>query len=224
MMTKKIKETLTLSLRDYYISSTEPLLTKGQRHISSAFGSKSQKKYLYTAQSVTTEETKYYWDERSSWYDAIEGGELKPSIDNNGNVRLLSNNNKNARHAEWCKQIEILASQWVVKHPCRSIDNSNEESIDLILQALGQLSRYLPDLEQKQPNYFLDTDTYKIGVTLQGEGTLTLLIGRNSEVEYSYAQRQDSGLIRISGIAKLTKNTRNSKNIWKILNLQGIVG
>ncbi|MGC8383946.1 hypothetical protein ACP3P8_11715 [Pseudomonas aeruginosa] len=106
---------------------------------------------------------------------------------------------------------------------CRSPQVSRQDGVDLILQALAQLARYLPDLQEKQPNYFLDIETYKIGVTLQGEGTVTLLIGKNSEVEYSYAQRQEKGTIRISGIAKLTTNVRNSKNIWKILNLQGIV-
>ncbi|NHW01905.1 hypothetical protein [Stutzerimonas degradans] len=223
-MTKKNKDTTETSFPNYYISSTVPVLAKGHRHIPSIFKSKPPKKYVNTAQSFYIDSIKYHGDERSSWYDAIEGGELKPSIDQNGNVRLLSNTYNNPQHAEWCKQIEIIASQWIVKYPCRNTNNSDQTSVDLILQALGQLSRYLPELQEKQANYFLDTNTHKIGVTLQGEGTLTLLIGGNSEVEYSYAQRQDSGLIRISGIAKLTKNTRNSKNIWKILNLQGIVG
>lgn len=162
-------------------------------------------------------------NERSSWYEAIECGHLKPVIDQDGNVKLLSKASLNSQHAEWCEQIEKIASQWIERENYHSSQDSGIDSINSIMQALEQLTRYLPELEQKQPNYFLDSETYKIGVTLQSEGTLTLLIGQNSEVEYSYAQRQEKGTVRISGIAKLTTNIKNSKNIWKLLNLQGIV-
>lgn len=164
-----------------------------------------------------------FFEERMSWYEAIEAGNLKPWIDSTGNVRLRADSQKNSQHEEWCQQIETIASKWLERESYEDTDGSRTESINSILSALGQLTRYLPDLQKKQPNYFLDIETHKIGVTIQNEGTLTLLIGSNSEVEYSYAQRQEKGTVRISGIAKLTTNIKNSRNIWKILNLQGIV-
>lgn len=162
-------------------------------------------------------------DLRMDWYDAIESGKLRPSIDKDGNFRLQNGSFRNSQHTEWCELIELIASQWVEREIYRSSRTSSQENIELILQALTQLTRYLPELQERQPNYFLDIETYKIGVTVQSEGTLTLLIGGNSEIEYSYAQRQEKGTIRISGIAKLTTNIRNSKNIRKLLNLQGVV-
>ncbi|NMZ15928.1 hypothetical protein HBO08_02700 [Pseudomonas rhodesiae] len=164
-----------------------------------------------------------FFDERLSWYESIETGSLKPSIDEAGHVRLRANSPRNSQHEQWCEQIETIATQWLDRKLYENTQSLDSESINSMLMALGQLTRYLPDLQQRQPNYFLDVATHKIGVTIQNEGTLTLLIGGNSEVEYSYAQRQEKGTVRISGIAKLTTNIRNSKNIWKLLNLQGIV-
>ncbi|EJN32047.1 hypothetical protein [Pseudomonas sp. GM80] len=229
-MAKKIEEkVLAPKTGHYYIK--DHFVT----HVQSAYLQKKQTQedvrpkfvgqvfYTKSFATVYEQEDHPFVDERMSWYDAIENGELKPSIDQHGNVKILGDGLINSQHAEWCEQIETVASQWIEREYCRNSQVSERNNIDSILQALSQLTRYLPELKEKQPNYFLDFETYKIGVTLQGEGTLTLLIGGNSEVEYSYAQRQTKGSIRVSGIAKLSTNIRNSKNIWKLLNLQGII-
>lgn len=229
-MTKKFEgETLTSNIGHYYASDTFVRFTESM-YLQKELTKKTNKPKFKGCTSYTERFTEVhdvevgqFLNERLSWYDAIESGKLKPSIDQNGNVRLLANDLVNSRHLEWCEQIETIASKWIDREIYRNSQIVDQGGVDLILQALAQLSRYLPEFQQRKPNYFLDVETYKIGVTLQGEGTLTLLIGRNSEVEYSYAQRQDKGSIRISGIAKLTTNVRNSKNIWKLLHLQGIV-
>ncbi|RRV33404.1 hypothetical protein EGJ86_17365 [Pseudomonas sp. o96-267] len=205
-----------------FVESSRLQKKKAQETIGSEF--KSRFFYTESLTEVCGQRDRYFVDERLSWYDAIESGGLRPSIDRDGNVRLFSEGVKNSQHAKWCEIIEVMASQWIERESFRGGQAAEHKSVDLILQALTQLTRYLPELQQRQPNYFLDVETYKIGVTLQGEGTLTLLIGGNSEVEYSYAQRQEKGTVRISGIAKLTTNIRNSKNIWKLLNLQGVLG
>ncbi|EMM6265839.1 hypothetical protein ACRCO3_29175 [Pseudomonas aeruginosa] len=248
-------------IKEHFVKFKEPIFLK-KKQAQKTIEPKFKSHFFYTEDFTEVYEPKAhrFVDERLSWYDAIENGDLKPSIDRDGNVRLFTDGLTNSQYAEWCEQIELIASKWIERECyrsslekngehcenyqvserntercelyqaseqkreyCRSPQVSRQDGVDLILQALAQLARYLPDLQEKQPNYFLDIETYKIGVTLQGEGTVTLLIGKNSEVEYSYAQRQEKGTIRISGIAKLTTNVRNSKNIWKILNLQGIV-
>lgn len=253
-MTKKVEDKApTPNIGHYYIKEHFVKIKDStylrKKQAKKAIEAKFKSRFFYTENFTEVYEQKnhHFADERLSWYDAIENGYLKPSIDRDGNVRLLTDGFTNSQYAEWCEQIETIASKWIEREHyrnsldqigehcesyqipeqrrerCRNSQAPGQNSVDLILQALAQLARYLPELQEKQPNYFLDVETYKIGVTLQGEGTVTLLIGKNSEVEYSYAQRQEKGTIRISGIAKLTTNVRNSKNIWKILNLQGIV-
>lgn len=229
-MTKKTENKLSVSrvnnsyIKSNFIKPAEPFSLQKkmtEKTINQTF--KHQVFYTEIFTDVHEQKKQFLTDERLSWYEAIESGNLKPSIDQDGNVRLLTDSLTNFKHAVWCEQLEIIANQWVERENYRSPQSQDQKNINLILQALAQLTRYLPELQEKKPNYFLDIDTYKIGVTFQGEGTLTLLIGGNSEVEYSYAQRQEKGSIRISGIAKLTTNIRNSKNIWKLLNLQGTI-
>lgn len=229
-MTKKTEDkSLTSNLGHYYLKEQfEKLLEptylqkkQTQRIIRPKF--KGQVFYTENFTELYSRKDSQLVSERLSWYEAIESGDLKPSIDECGNVRIVSENLKDSLYADWCEKIEVIASQWVERENFNKTQAQEQGNVSLILQALTQLTRYLPELQEQQPNYFLDVETYKIGVTLQGEGTLTLLIGGNSEVEYSYAQRQEKGTIRVSGFAKLTTNIRNSKNIWKLLNLQGIV-
>ncbi|MDI3398742.1 hypothetical protein QLG12_11045 [Pseudomonas sp. V88_4] len=229
-MTKKTEEKLLDSsaghyyIKDHFVTFTQPVYLQ-KRQTQKDIRPKFTSQVFYTENFAELYEPNehHFADERLSWYEAIENGELKPNIDQDGNVRLLTDGLFNSKHSEWCKQIEMIASQWIEREYCGSSRVTENSKVDTILGALAQLVRYLPELQEKQPNYFLDVETYKIGVTLQGEGTLTLLIGGNSEIEYSYAQRQEKGSVRISGIAKLTTNIRNSKNIWKLLNLQGVV-
>ncbi|MCV2220562.1 hypothetical protein [Pseudomonas mercuritolerans] len=229
-MAKKIEDKVSTAsvghyyVKDHFVTLAQPMYLQ-KKQTQKAIDSQFTEQVFYTESfaEVYDPEDRHFIDERLSWYDAIENGDLKPSIDQHGNVSFLADRFFNSQHTEWCEQIEKIASQWIEREYCSNTQVSYSSNIDAILQALSQLTRYLPELQEKQPNYFLDVETYKIGVTMQGEGTLTLLIGGNSEVEYSYAQRQAKGSIRVSGIAKLTTNIRNSKNIWKLLNLQGII-
>jgi hypothetical protein len=229
-MSKKTEDNVSIpNIEHYYLKdsfvkfSQSTYLQKKQTQKTIRPQFKGQVFYTESLTEVYEPKDHHFIDERLSWYEAIESGNLKPSIDKTGNVRLSAVSAKSSLHAEWCEQIETIASQWIERKDYRNTHTSDSDSTNSILLALAQLTRYLPDLQERQPNYFLDVETYKIGVTLQGEGTLTLLIGDNSEIEYSYAQRQEKGTVRISGIAKLTTNIKNSKNIWKLLNLQGIV-
>ena len=211
-------------LKDSFVNFSKPTYVQ-KKQTQKIIKSEFRCEVFYTERHTEINSLKdhHFFDERLSWYEAIEAGNLKPSIDEAGNVKLLADSPQNSQHEQWCEQIETIATQWLDRERYENKQASDTESVNLMLMALGQLTRYLPDLQERQPNYFLDIATHKIGVTIQNEGTLTLLIGGNSEVEYSYAQRQEKGTVRISGIAKLTTNIRNSKNIWKILNLQGIV-
>lgn len=197
-MTKKTEDSKSiLNTGRYYIEKdfakfAQPAYLQ-KRKAREAVSAKFKAQFFYNEPftEIWSSENHRSVDERVSWYEAIENGKLKPSVDENGNVRLLADRLSNRQHVEWCEPIEVIAAQWIERVYCKKSEVKDETRIDLIMQSLTQLARYLPELQKQQPNYFLDMDTYKVGVTMQGEGTLTLLIGRNSEIEYSYAQRQE---------------------------------
>lgn len=168
--------------------------------------------------------------ERNRWYHLIESSNFKPEFDSRFGVRFFADqvvpfqeHTENLEKRYSYKDIEALASKHI-RDAFESNSYEQAEKLKLsILKACEQISRYLPEFEQKKPRYFIDGYSSKIGVTFQESGTLTLLIGATSEVEFTYAQKLDSGTTRITGVAKLTKHLKNSKNIWKLLGLQGVM-
>lgn len=164
---------------------------------------------------------------RNHWYNLLESSKFKPEFDSTHGVRLFYKNSTISELppedvAPSYKDIEELASIHIMEAFKSSPLEQAEQRKTSILKACAQISRYLPEFEQRRPCYFIDRYSPKIGVTFQDEGTLTLLVGETSEIEFSYARKLESGTIRITGTAKLTKHLRNSKNIWKLLALQGI--
>jgi len=160
-------------------------------------------------------------EKRNRWYDELESSNFKPEFNSDNGVRFFHQTSSEVENTPSYRDIEALAGRYIKQAFDSVSQQAAEEKKVLILNACAQLSRYLPDFEERRPHYFIDSHSSKIGVTFQGGGTLTLLIGATTEIEFSYAEKQQSGMTRVSGTAKLTKHLRNSKNIWKLLQLQG---
>lgn len=156
---------------------------------------------------------------RHAWYSYISKDSFCPSFTTELGVKFFSKENNISEDISY-KQIESLINDFIIEK-AEPGAAEKERIISSLLKACTQISRYLPEFEERRPTYFIDAQSSKIGVTFKGNGTLTLLIGETSEVLYSYAQKMDSGTVRITGTAKLTNYLKNSKNIWKILSLQG---
>ncbi|MFT0179376.1 hypothetical protein ACMSIO_02825 [Pseudomonas benzopyrenica] len=156
---------------------------------------------------------------RHAWYSFISKDSFRPSFTTELGVQFFSKEDNISEEVSY-KKIESLVNDFIIeKTEPGALEK--EKIISSLLKACAQISRYLPEFEEKKPTYFIDAQSSKIGVIFKGNGTLTLLIGETSEVFYSYAQKMDSGTVRITGTAKLTNYLKNSKNIWKILSLQG---
>lgn len=170
-------------------------------------------------------------EKRNAWYDLLESENFNPSFEESRGVCFFSNYTKEQRTDKnkiYAQEVKYqIIEELVSEHIGRIYKSTEKEEAEKkkisILEACKQVSRYLPEFEERNPHYFVDTHRAKIGVIFQNNGTLTLLIGETSEVEFTYAQKLESGTTRITGTAKLTKHLKNSKNIWKILNLQGRV-
>jgi len=163
---------------------------------------------------------------RLNWYETISGENFRPRFSSENGVSFFMSEKDIEKSQMPYKIIEELVGSHLRK--AYETAETEEKKTDLIglkeslLNACVQLLRYLPEFEKRKPKFFVDTRTAKLGVVFQKNGTLTLMIGDTSEIEYSYAQKQLAGTVRITGTAKLTKHIQNSKNIWKLLNFQGI--
>ncbi len=160
---------------------------------------------------------------RQEWYDLISSDYFKPRFDIENGVSFFTSHEAADSHHLPYKVIEDLVSAFIFRTSETTLKKEEVASVtDSILMACSQLLRYLPEFEKRRPHYFIDSHSSKLGVMFQKYGTLTILIGSNSEIEYSYAHKQKVGTVRMSGTAKLTKSLHNSKFIRKLIRLQGM--
>lgn len=160
---------------------------------------------------------------REEWYALICSDHFHPHFTSEQGVRFFTSDKEAENHQLPYRIIEELVSSFIFRaYEAASGEEDVASITDSLLAACTQLLRYLPEFEKRRPHYFIDPHSSKLGVMFQKYGTLTILIGGTSEIEYSYAHKQSIGTVRISGTAKLTKNLQNSKLIRKLLRLQGM--
>lgn len=156
---------------------------------------------------------------RQLWYCTLTDDNFKPTINNN-NITLFRHQENVPQYQLAIEKIQIKILESIEKNfkSLSSLERDDKEK--KLLASLSEICRYIPDLDRADASFFVDKKTCGIGVTIKKSGTLSLLIYDEGKVEYSLAcNAKYGGLFRMTGIAKTTKNKKNSEHIKALLGL-----
>lgn len=156
---------------------------------------------------------------RQQWYCTLTEENFKPTIKNN-KVNLFLDNASERPYELAIEKIQIKILESIEKNfkSLAEADRSIKEQ--KLLESLTEICRYIPDLDRPDASFFIDKKTCGIGVTIKRSGTLSLLVHDEGKVEYSLASNAKyGGLFRMTGVAKITKEIKNSEYIKVLLGM-----
>ncbi|WP_122280881.1 hypothetical protein [Pseudomonas syringae] len=158
-------------------------------------------------------------EQRNLWYVKIERGDIIPCINENNELSLACAEISRV-YPTITKLIQTKAQDYIdgLKHNYEKIDASRLE--ESLLKSMKEFCRYIPDLNNQDASYYIDSQTLGIGATIKKSGTLSLLVHEPGCVDFSYARKaRHGGLVRVTGTANFTQYTKNSEYIDIILGL-----
>jgi hypothetical protein len=156
---------------------------------------------------------------RLEWYCTLAQESFKPKISNN-KINLFVEGSDNGLYESAIAKIQIKILETIEKSFKALVKEERVAKERKLLESLAEICRYIPDLDRPDASFFIDKKTCGIGVTIKKSGTLSLLVHDEGKVEYSLASSAKfGGLFRMTGVAKTTKEVRNSEHIKALLGL-----
>lgn len=157
--------------------------------------------------------------QRLEWYCTLTQDSFKPNIKNN-KIDLFLEGSSNGLYESAIAKIQIKIFETIEKSFKTLVEAERVAKERKLLDSLAEICRYIPDLDRPDASFFIDKKTCGIGVTIKKSGTLSLLVHDEGKVEYSLASSAKyGGLFRMTGVAKTTKEVRNSEHIKVLLGL-----
>ncbi|MFT8781992.1 hypothetical protein [Acetobacter syzygii] len=157
----------------------------------------------------------------------------------NSNLPKIDHDEKSQKISEWYRKIDHIdnidaigqyisqASDMLSRETKEKLINLfhdiGKEGADRYYNALIGFMRIIPFSENSGKFDFYTNDRIvAIGITIVNNGSLSIQFKDKNMAEFSYAKRGEfGGLIKISGVIKLTSAMKNSHEIYNILDFVG---
>lgn len=199
----------------------DPMIIKNKTHRSYNVREAVLEKYAeYTSDIVNRSwETDYASPDSKIWQEMLSNESIIAAYDKCSGINIHSGGFGKKYHL--ISELEEAATRHFLRYFSEKTALEAEAARDSILKTCSQILRYVPELSRKKASIHFESYSTKLSVTIQQNGTLVLIIGDTSEVQFSYAKKKAKGTTRISGSAKLTNYIENSSDLWKVLSLLG---
>lgn len=199
----------------------DPMIIKNKTHRSYEVREAVLEKYAeYTSDIVNRSwDTDHARPDSDAWQEMLSNESISAAYDLYAGINIRSAGFAKKYHL--ITELEEAATRHFLQYFSEKTALEADAARDSILKTCSQLLRYVPELSRKKASIHFESYSTKLSVTIQQNGTLVLIIGETSEIQFSYAKKKAKGTTRISGSAKLTNYIENSSDLWKVLSLLG---